>query len=280
MTREPSIHITRTDLERLLKRFIKVDVNDKEIDFLMKEARNRSITSRSVIINAKKDIKKVTQRLKGGIVDANLLAQIICSVRVKMKHINVKKITQADPQWGAVKELVDVVNQFCSVYELEQREGYIKFITLGLKLMSSRRRVNYQYAPSWLNQHSDWIVSTYESESTLNNDDNPQGTEEVREAYCSEILYRTGIHEKYDEPELKVHFHDARKMADELGMDYYDYIKAQFDKLSFCNGIPKIENLYSDKAKRAAIDYMSKHRIKKNHKPLKIESDVWEELKA
>lgn len=280
MSREPSIHITRTDLTRLIKKYIDINVTDEQITLLLKDARNRAITSRSVIINSKTEAQKVTQRLKGGIADANLLGQIIHSVRVKMKHIGAKKITQADPQWGALKELVLTVNEFCNVNHLEQRDGYIKFITLGLKLMSSRKRVNFNYCPSWLNQHTDWILSTYESEKALSEDDNPEGTEEVREHYVSEILSRTGINEKYDAPEDKIHFHYARLLADELGMDYGHYIASQFDKLNFCNGIPKIENLYNDKAKRAAIEYMSKHRIKKNHKPIKIQKDVWEQLKS
>ena len=59
--------------------------------------------------------------------------------------------------------------------------------------------------------------------------------------------------------------------------DYETYIEAQFEALSFCNGIPKIEDLYGDKANQRLLTYVPKYNIPlKTHK---VEEDVWNKFK-
>ena len=262
--REPSIHITISKLQELLGKHFPVSVKElnKVTKAIATEARRYAIDTRSIQTLTQKVEKAVSSRTKSNFGDANLLADIIYSARVKLKHIGVTKIKQSDPQWAQVKQLVPTANEFCERYALDYREGYIQFVTTGLKLLSKSKKPNYNFCASWMNQRVDYILSMYEAEHLMDNDEHLQYSQEVCNIYTEEILARTGISERYTQDPLQfVNFIKARELADELGVDYETFIMAQFAALDFCKGIPRPEDLHSDKAKTRVIAYMSKHNI-------------------
>ena len=77
-------------------------------------ARGYSLDHRSVFTNNKKQAQKVTNRTSSSIKDTNLLADIIYSSRIKLKHVGVTKIKQTDNQWVQLKQLVPIIEEFCS----------------------------------------------------------------------------------------------------------------------------------------------------------------------
>lgn len=256
--REPSIHISRSRLYQLVVKYIGEDLGGnnpkaheygginllKRVDFIMNEARQYSLDHRSVVKGNKKVQTQAVRRASGNIGDANLLADIIYSTRIQLKHIGVTKIKQTDLQWASVKELVPVVNEFCQKFGFEPRQGYIEFVTTGIKLMSQAKRVNYNFCANWLHQRVNWIMDVYEAEKEVREDPAPKYTREVYENYTKEILDRIGINNTYDKnPQEYVWFVRARNLADEIGVDYETFVQAQFYALEFCNGIPKIEDL-------------------------------------
>lgn len=276
--RVPSIHVLRGDLERIINKHTGLRISQKVLDQIMREARGCAINSRSALINTKKEAKTASSRLTGDLASANLLAQIICSVRVKMKHLSVKKITQADTQWASVKELVQVVNSFCERYNLEQREGYIQFVETGLKLMAKGKKVNYNFCASWMLQRTDWILQVFEANNLQKSDDNPEETLAAHEYFIGQILSMTGIQENYlSDPTNYVHFYNMRKMAEELGVEITFFIDAQFDALAFCNGIPDIR--ITDKTKHNVIKYMAKHKVNAKKPKINLKPDVWDSFK-
>lgn len=290
--REPSIHVSRSVLYTLIVKYIGRDLgesieNDQveygginlmdRVNLIMKEARQSSLDHRSVVVGNKKVQEQATKRVQSSIGDANLLADVIYSVRVKLKHVGVSKIKQTDMQWAHIKQLVPVVNDFCERYNFEARFGYIEFVTIGLNLMSKAKRVNYNFAANWLFQRADWIINTYESINEVNKDSEPEYTVMLYNAYQKEILDRVGLSEDYRKnPQEYVWFVRARKLADEMGIDYETFIQAQFYALEFCNGIPKIEDLSNDKARSRVINYMAKFNI--TSRP-KIDDNTWESFK-
>ena len=149
--REPSIHISKS-LFRKLWNEIGDKVSEEFVDKFFTRARQYSLDHRSVVGENKPIRKKAISRTSGSIGDANLLADIIYSTRIQLKHIGVTKIKQTDLQWASIKELVPVVNEFCQKYGFEPRQGYIEFVTTGLKLMAQAKRVNYNFCANWLYQ--------------------------------------------------------------------------------------------------------------------------------
>lgn len=261
MKREPSIHITKSQFRELWNS-MGDQVSEAFLDKFFLKARQYALDHRSLISGNKVIQKQAVRRTSSSIGDANLLADIIYSTRIKLKHIGVTKIKQTDMQWAAIKELVPVVNEFCSRYGFEPREGYIEFVSTGLKLMSQAKRVNYNFCANWLHQRVNWIMDVYEAEKEVNSDDSKECTKELYGYYTKEILDRIGISNQYDtNPQEYVWFVRARKLSDEIGIDYETFVNAQFYALEFCNGIPKIEDLAGDKARQRVINYMAKFNI-------------------
>lgn len=277
--REPSIHITRSLFKKLWNKAGK-RISDEFLDEFFTMAREYSLDHRSVILKDKKTEKTVVKRVSSSIGDANLLADIIYSTRIKLKHRGVVKIKQTDMQWAQVKELVPTVNQFCEEFHLHKRVGYISYVETGLKLMSKSKKVNYSYTASWMLTKAEWIISTYQSQMDIANDKYPQETRQVHDIYCSRVLDMTGILNNYfADPTLYVNFLNAREMADKIGVDYDTFIEAQFDALSFCNGIPKIEDLSNDKARERLTQYMSKNGYMLADAESTPDKSVWESFK-
>lgn len=83
-------------------------------------------------------------------------------------------------------------------------------------------------------------MDVYEADKEVKEDKHPEYTREVYEHYTKEILDRIGINNTYDKnPQEYVWFVRARKLADEIGVDYETFVLGQFYALEFCNGIPK-----------------------------------------
>ena len=67
--------------------------------------------------------------------------------------------------------------------------------------------------------------------------------------------------------------------AKNLGCDYDTWIEAQFDALSFCNGIPLPEQLFGMKAKERLMKYLYKYNISLDNNPNSQPKDSdWDQI--
>ena len=256
MKREPSIHIRKSDLIKIIKSYGEITLEN--LDEVMREARKHSIDTRSLIIDNKVHLEKITKRTESPTGDANLLSDIIYSVRVKRKHVGVTKIKQGDNQWASVKGLVTIVNDFCNRYEMEKRAGYIEFVETGFDIFeSSSKRINYGFIGNALLQKADDIYFISDAKQVIRKDEFPQGTSRLHDYYVERIQSRTGVLNKYtNKPTEYASFVKARLVADDIGISYEDYIDCHFKYLEFCGGIPKITDLFGDNAKKRIIPYI------------------------
>lgn len=260
MKRVASLHILRTHLEEIIK--VNGPITLDNLDDVMRLGRKLSIENRSLQINETKKSKETARRLVGSIGDANLLADIIYSVRIKLKHVGVTKIKQTDNQWANVKELTQIINDFCNAENLEQRDGYIKYITIGVKLLSVSPKPNYAYCAKWMTQKASWIIGEYQNIKLLENDINKEGTKTIYNLYISEVAERTGIFNYFSDDTTKmVCMMKARELSDSHNADYETFITAQFVALEFCGGIPRPQDLYGDKASERLIKYVGNKGI-------------------
>lgn len=274
--RDPSIHITKKKFESILSQ---LEVSYFPIDQFFLMARKNSIDSRAVLIKNKKDIKKASNIILAKHGDASMAADILYSIRVKLKHRGVQKIKEGTANWAKCRELADICNEFCRVYDLETRSGFITYMETGIKLLKNSRNILNS-----LVTQSEYIFTYYDSyykvSEYMNNSLIKQEVEEIHNYYIGYIAKYTGIYESFmDNPEKVLHICKLRDILKENNWDYREYINAQFDALSFCNGIPSIENMYKPKA----IERFNKYLYKNNYTPSSddpvIEGGLWSKIK-
>lgn len=269
--RDPSIHVKRSTLKVILNDFFE-DITDKDVDSIVQELRKHSCDNRVFSISnekAKKDVQRILKSTKG---DSNLMADVIYSVRVKLKHRGIKKINEADRDWLQIKELTKLCNQFCEEFELDKRYGYIKYIEMCFPKITSLRA----YISKFINMYES-ICTQYESQGKLSSDKTPEETKELHDLFVNKVADRTGIVESYlTKPDKMMAFYQAKELCNELGIDLGVFIDAQFDALDWCSGIPTPEALYGDKAKERLNKFLYQNKI--TAKP-KVKEDFWKSLK-
>lgn len=264
--RDPSIHVRRSDLAKVL------NVSNKKLDEIISDLRKVSCDNRAISITndkLKKDVARTLNSTKG---DANLMADIIYSTRIKLKHRGINKLKESDRDWLQVKELAKLVNKFCEEFELGKRAGYIKYIEMCFPKINSMR----SYIGKFISMY-ETICSDFDSLSNLANDKNPKETTEIHDLFVNKVADRTGIYESYiGNPNKMMCFYKAKELCQELGTDMQIFIDAQFEALEWCSGIPTPEALFGDKAKERLNKYLFKNNI--IAKP-KVKKDFWNSLK-
>ena len=79
-------------------------------------------------------------------------------------------------------------------------------------------------------------------------------------------------------PEKYVHFAYVAAFLEEEGWDYKDFIDAQFESLAWCNGLPDIAQLYTDKAVERYNKYLYKNKNKKSLEEPQVEGSLWDKI--
>lgn len=257
--RDPSIHITRGTFERLLKD-LEVPYFPTEAFFLM--ARKNSVDSRAVIASNKKTNKKLDKITLASHGDANLVADLLYATRIKLKQRGVRKITESNSrEWGYCKQLAGICNNFCNDFELETRAGFITYIEIGLSRVNSNRNL-VQKLISLAESISIRYEISQEVKDYLCTEAIKRGVQDIYQYYIKYIANSTGIYESFeDDPEKYIHVCRIHELVEAKGWDYRSYINSQFEALSFCNGVPSLENMYGDKA----IERFNKYLYKNNH---------------
>jgi len=269
MKREPSLHITESNLIKVLSKlrgysnYNKLD--SKELaKLIVQHSKGISCNSRTVVVSNNKLEKKTNKILKSSKKDAQMLSSLIYMVRIRKKHRGVIKIDQDHRDWGKLKDLVNVCIQFCNDFQLDKKSGFTKYLELGFNKISSFR--NYIHK---LVDMSESIGNEWEAELEIRDDDNPQETAEIHDQYVSTIATRTGITEEFRNKPLKyINFLKVRKVTDKLDIPSDIYIKAQFEGLAWASAYPDPNQLISDKSMDRLNKYLFENKIKVKGKKL------------
>lgn len=271
MKRDPSIHITKSSFRELLN---DMDIKSFPLDDFFIKARQVSIDARIVTVTSAKTNKKVNNIILASNGNANLAADILYSVQIKLKHRGVKRIDENSSQWSLCKKLADVCNTFCHDFNLELRSGYIKYIKIGF----SRMQGNHKNYLNRLISMAQNITDSFQATEEINHDSSPIETAAIHDYYCRVIADRAGFKVDYhNQPEIYVYFIRLREFCESNGIDYEEWIDSQFEGLAWCNGIPDPDKLLGDKAN----SYYAKFRFKINkpEKEPKISGSLWDKIK-
>lgn len=270
--REPSIHITKSQFEEILNT---LEVDNFPVEAFFVIARKWAINHRAVLVSNNKNTKRVNNILLASKGDAALVADILYATRIKLKHRGVRKINESNSrEWANCKKLAEICNTFCEDFKFDTREGFIKYIETGLKRMTDYHNVMQRLLSMQEN-----ITNQVDAEIELQNSD-LELTKEIHDYFIGKIAKATGIYESYEnQPEKYVHFAKVGDFLKEEGWDYKTFIDAQFESLAWCNGLPDIAQMYTDKAIERYNKYLYKNKNKQllEDEPM-VEGSLWDSI--
>ena len=271
--RSPSIHITKSQFEEILNT---LEVDNFPVEAFFVIARKEAINHRAVLVSNNKNTKRVNNILLASKGDAALVADILYATRIKLKHRGVRKINESNSrEWANCKKLAEICNTFCEDFKFDTREGFIKYIETGLKRMTDYRNVMQRLLSMQEN-----ITNQVDAEIELQNSD-LKLTKEIHDYFIGKIAKATGIYESYEnKPEKYVHFAKVGEFLKEEGWDYKTFVDAQFESLAWCNGLPDIAQMYTDKAIERYNKYLYKNKNKQllEDEPI-VEGSLWDKIK-
>lgn len=274
--REPSVHITKSQFVQILE---ELEVKAFPVDAFFRLASQRAINTRNILVTNKRTNKKVNKVLLASKGDTQLTADILYAVRIKLHHRGVRKITELNGrEWTLCKELTSVCNQFAETYSFETaREAFITYIELGFHRMGGNSR-------NWLARliaMSENIFNYYESIQEVKDDDNYSETNRLYQIYNQRIADATGMYERKplkENPQEHLYFLQLRRLIENNHWNAEDFIDAQFEAMSWCNGIPESSNLANDKAIERYRKYLYKYTTKNSPEP-KVTGSIWDLMK-
>ena len=121
--RQPSIHITLDTFRDILE---ELEITNFPITHFFQKASLKAINSRVIQVSNKQITKQVNKVLLADKGDAAMVADILYSVRIKLKHRGVRKINPNNTKdWTNCKQLAEILNNFCQDFGYELRDGIL-----------------------------------------------------------------------------------------------------------------------------------------------------------
>lgn len=276
MKREPTIHIN-------LKAFVEIldtlEVYNFPTEAFFTIAKKKALTFRSLTLTTKQAIKQANQVLVVPKDKSSLVADIIYSVRIKLHHKGVKKITMRDVRsWGFCNKLAKICDEFCETYSLPERSGYIEYVNIGLSFLTSFREIPRKLISLQervFNYKSNQLAiegSLFKYKDLAN---------KLKDYFVKKVVTNTGLVPTYSPIEEGFHFYKlAEKLTKEgIANDYSTYIDTQFEAMAQYSGIPYLSTLYNDKSMDRYIKYRFKVRNNKTESRNLIQGSLWEQIK-
>lgn len=241
--RNPSLHILKSDFVKVLASCGVKDAEALASEVMRKavpyHVKNRSMVRISSTAVAKK-VEKVVQASSG--VDVAMFNRILTEERISMGHKRIRPVRKGDPDYGMMREIAEMASEFIKMFELEKEEGIRIYCSIGLNIMGKKYALNkFKYYDRYIHEQA-------ESISTIQDDEKPEDTKEMRQVYIDALVQFAGVEEKFDTPDKFVHFVYAREDADKVGANYSVWVVAQFQALAFLDTVPELSQLYGEKA--------------------------------
>lgn len=276
MSRDPSIHLSKSQFLRLLE---DMGIEGFPTDNFFVQARKVALNTRAILVSNKKDTKQVNKILLATKGDAAMVADIVYATRIKLHHRGIRKINETQKRdWSLCKDLANICNQFSQDFNFKDaRAGFIAYINIGFKRMGR----DHRNILTRLIAMAENIYAYYESEQAIQEDTNPRLTNSLYEYYNKRVADSTGIYERAplnQDPDKYNHFYQIRILCDDNKWDYQDFIDAQFDGMAWCNGLPEPHNMYGPKAIERYKKFVYKYKGTDKSEPEEIEGGLWNKI--
>ena len=245
MQREPSLHIKRSDLEKVLKR-LSIDDSRALSLAIIKLGKGYTVSNRAVVVDTKYAEKKIIKQNHSD--SSNILHfYTIYSMIVKSTHqFTPKRLKEKDSRLMSIvsQVLVDALD-FCFLFNLETSEGYKIYLRIGLE---KNPQITY------LLGKIESIQTTYKAELEYGN--GSKGTDKLYKQYQETMLSYTGIDYSLKSPTVLAKFKKAAAWCDNTGVDYKHFILALFEGLEWKKGIPSPSMFLSDYGIQLVYQYI------------------------
>jgi len=284
MSRDPSLHITKSKLRRFIIEWQQVNLEmfedfpiDDLANHIMKRGVNQSLLNRG-ILDPKNDtqIKSLNRLSSAKMDDATLFNTLLSDVRVQMKHRGFVRVNKFDSDWPFIVEMSKLALEFSKAFNMERRTGFIEYIKNYFSVRPGQFRLRQ------MKSFHESIIARQNVIEEIEHDNNPNDTELGYRLYQHMVFDKTGINPKYDKkdnPEKYIFFVKVSKVAAELGLDTQDYILGQFESLDWTGGFPSPEQLVTLNAKDRVLKWMSENNVVKEKKKDTSALDEWNRLK-
>lgn len=260
--RKCSIHITESDLVKVLEKLIKVydyQISIKDAATLAERiahgSKGYALNSRSISVTndkLKRDTNKVTM---AGRDTTAIFVSLLFLCRRKLKHRGLIAPKPGSPDWLNYKEATKLATEFCNEYGFQAKEGFLKYIEIGMTKM-----VNFSIYK--FKQLHEAIYKEYDAQQKIQNDRYAPDTSRAHSYYVTLVSERIGFCQGFDKNSEKYAcFIDAVKTAKEFGIDPKTYIKAQFAGFDWRSGIPDPLQLTGIKAIERLQNYCFENQI-------------------
>lgn len=254
--RSPSIHIRK---EELVKIFERLEVNI-DIDRFMKLCKSKTCNSRGFILDNEKYDKKVKKIISTEQSDVCVFNNLLFMIRKKRKHFGFKKLDENHRDWGLLKEITGLANDFADEFELDRTKAYTEYIEISLDVMS-------KFTYPKLKSLYELVCQTYHAKNIIQDDQDPKGTENLHNLYVQTIVQHTGMLQRFDKKPIEYqYFVKANEYCRKVKVKPYDYVKAQFKGLEYRNGIPLPIQMVGESAESRL-----KHYLFQNEKKINLE---------
>jgi hypothetical protein len=278
--KEPSLHITKANLIKVLK---EVQDNDefytnreayhKLADAILRRGKKYSIYSRTLNITTDKDIKKIKKVTSSELSYTNEFLKSFYAIR-RLKHrVGNIKYDENHADWPTIKELGGHLKDFVKAYDLELKNGSTIFVKLLFEV-SPKAVINFW--PKMVPK----AIDLYQSLQEVKKDQYPEQTEKLHKIYNQNLIDKVGISNNYMQiPSVYKFFVEATRLCiEELNCDIETFVKAQFDGLSWSGSYPQPSQMVTEAAKERVVKYAYSNNITLKKKVEKPKID-WKQIK-
>ena len=273
MKREPAIHVKAKYLEELIPGICAMNdagsTTAEIMSMIFKELKGKEIRNRSIFKVTARKKKKIDKIVQNAQADVATFQRLLVTHRKSINHKRITLINVGDSEYGMLKEVAGIADEFVETFGLDKKIGYSEFISRFFRILGRA-----QFGLNKFKFYKQRIFDNYEAVVVMREDlkrlDNKQNTQKVYSTWRELMDRYAGEMGVLDNEDEFIHMVFARQEADDLGADYADYLEAQFEKLNQMGLVPEFGALYGMNARKRYRSYRAEKyaQDKDKEKPL------------
>lgn len=248
--RNPSLNVRKKDLKKILIKVIGCNEEQAESFSLrmLREGLNYVPINRVILPSKIKAIKKVSNSTEILSLKVNKFKQFLDIKRGTYTHRN---INESSREYANLSEAAINAYDYANIFYPENEEkGVIEYIDTAI------RYIGKSFSFQKFSSYREKIYNVGNIIKEIRENDKPELTKKVIDLWINKVKTNNDIYLMYNHPEDYICFMYVRIESDRNKAQYSDWLDAQIDALSFANSIPKITQLYGDKALVNYNNYM------------------------
>jgi hypothetical protein len=250
MKRDPSLHITKSNLVKVLKAAL-IPFEDADIERIFEKAAVYQIKNRYLLKAVGKDgkaVKKVMDNTSGNV---QMFNRLLNQLRLKANHRFTSVIGKGTSEYVILMEIASLAEAFKLKYKIDATdEAYTYYIESGLELMGNK------YGLSKFKYYNTSICETFECAVEISEDKTKDDTKAFQECWKVIMLERVGECPTIKKVSDYVHLVRGKNAAKAKKASFANWIDAQFEGLAFLSAIPELNQMYGDNALKRYDKYM------------------------